>query len=275
MPTEIALLESRALRADHLGRVDVLDKVKALQLLPDGLHVTTDGVAQYFAVHREAVHSVVRRHRDELTGSGMFTLTGDELRKHVVVVLTTPSGSGAGSYPQGLSRLRLFTRRTVLNIAMLLRDGEVARSVRSHLLDTAEQYRSPVPVPDHRFDGLDRRVTRLESAMAEVGPALRELGPVLGRMSDRLDAVSDRLESVSVRLGAVSDRLGVVSDRLGVVSDRVESLDRRLSATNRVVGAMSVRLSDLGEDMADVKHQLPYLAHRAEQARRRRRRHRR
>ncbi|WP_328328829.1 hypothetical protein [Streptomyces sp. NBC_00455] len=238
MPTEIALLESRALRADHLGRVDVLDKVKALQLLPDGLHVTTDGVAQYFGVHREAVHSIVRRHRDELASSGLFTLTGDELREHEVVVLTTSSRGEAKSYPQGLVRLRLFPRRAVLNIAMLLRDSEVARRVRGYLLDTEEQHRAPVSDP--RFDGLDRRVTQLESAMSEVGPALRELGPVLARMSDRLEA-----------------------------------LDRRLDATNRVVGAMSVRLSDLSEDMAEVKRRLPHPADQAPQQCRQRRRRRR
>ncbi|WP_406348342.1 hypothetical protein OHA44_19245 [Streptomyces sp. NBC_00144] len=245
MPTEIALLESRALRADHLGRVDVLDKVKALQLLPDGLHVTTDGVAQYFGIHREAVHSLVRRHRDELASSGMFTLTGDELREHEAVVLTTSSRGGGKGYPQGLVRLRLFPRRAVLNIAMLLRDSEVARRVRSYLLDTEEQHRAPASDP--RFDGLDRRVTQLESAMTEAGHALQELGPVLARMSDRLE----------------------------VVSDRLESLDRRLDATNRVVGAMSVRLSDLSEDTAEIKHRLPHPADQAPQQclqRRRRRR---
>lgn len=58
MPTEIALLESRALRADHLGRVDVLDKVKALALLPDGIHLRTQDVARYFEVSTEAIKKV-------------------------------------------------------------------------------------------------------------------------------------------------------------------------------------------------------------------------
>jgi hypothetical protein len=37
MSTEVALLESRAMRVEHLGRVDALDKVKALVMLPDGV----------------------------------------------------------------------------------------------------------------------------------------------------------------------------------------------------------------------------------------------
>jgi hypothetical protein len=44
MPSEVALRESRALRVEHLGRVEALDKVKALARLPDGMHVTTEGV---------------------------------------------------------------------------------------------------------------------------------------------------------------------------------------------------------------------------------------
>ncbi len=50
MPTEVALLESHALRVEQMGRVDVLDKVKSLVMLPDGIHVRTEDVACYFEV---------------------------------------------------------------------------------------------------------------------------------------------------------------------------------------------------------------------------------
>ncbi|MFI6682889.1 hypothetical protein [Streptomyces sp. NPDC050485] len=242
MPSEVALLESRTLRADHLGRVDVLEKVKALQLLPDGLHVTTEGVAQYFAVHKEAVHSIVRRHREELTINGMITLGGDELRIDDVVKTTTSSDGSPESYPQGRSHLRVFTRRAVLNVAMLLRDSEVARCVRSYLLDTEETPRTVI-ASDPRYDGLDLRVTNLESSMAQIGPALQELGPVLRRMSVRLEAMDHRME--------------VMDHRIEAMDHRLEAVDRRLDATNRVVGAMSVRLADLSEDVAELKRQWP------------------
>ncbi|GEC08166.1 hypothetical protein SSP24_58210 [Streptomyces spinoverrucosus] len=41
MINESALLESKTLRDSVLDRTDVLDRVKALSLLPDGMHVTT------------------------------------------------------------------------------------------------------------------------------------------------------------------------------------------------------------------------------------------
>ncbi|MFE3181472.1 hypothetical protein ACFXKR_11390 [Streptomyces violascens] len=250
MPSEVALLESRTLRADHLGRVDVLEKVKALQLLPDGLHVTTEGVAQYFVVHRDAVHSVVKRHREELSSNGMITLSGDDLRSDDVAKTATSSDRDPESYPQGRSHLRVFTRRAVLNIAMLLRDSEVARCVRTYLLDTEETPRTVI-ASDPRYDGLDLRVTNLEGSMAQIGPALQELGPVLSRMSVRLESMDHRMDTMERRLEAVDHRVESMDRRL-------ESVDRRLDTTNRVVGAMSVRLTDLSEDVADIQRRLPH-----------------
>ncbi|MFJ8189891.1 hypothetical protein ACIQ8D_08970 [Streptomyces sp. NPDC096094] len=120
MISETALLESPALRSSVLERTDVLDRVKALSLLPDGMHVTTAMVATYFEVSRKAIESLVFDHRDELTVSGYRVLAGTELTSFKEV-------SGIQSRSRSLA---LYPRRTVLNIAMLLRDSEVARQVR-------------------------------------------------------------------------------------------------------------------------------------------------
>ncbi|MFJ4786048.1 restriction endonuclease [Streptomyces sp. NPDC088794] len=108
-----------------LERTDVLDRVKALSLLPDGMHVTTAMVATYFGVGLEAVKSLVKDHRAELEANGYHLLTGEELR-------SLKDLSGIQSRARSLA---LFSRRAVLNVAMLLRDSEVARQVRVYLLD--------------------------------------------------------------------------------------------------------------------------------------------
>jgi hypothetical protein len=82
MPSEVALLESRAMRIEHQGRVEALDKVKALALLPDGVHVSTEGVARYFEVSTEVIKKLTQRHRDELTQSGMCILRGSDLGEY-------------------------------------------------------------------------------------------------------------------------------------------------------------------------------------------------
>jgi energy-converting hydrogenase Eha subunit C len=67
---ETALLESPTLRGSVLARTDVLDRVKALSLLPDGMHVTTAMVASYFDVGLEAIKSLVKDRRTELEANG-------------------------------------------------------------------------------------------------------------------------------------------------------------------------------------------------------------
>ncbi|MFE9448375.1 hypothetical protein [Streptomyces sp. NPDC006739] len=128
---ELVLTESRTMRAQTASRVDVLDKVKALALLPDGVHATTDGVAAYYEVGLDAIESVVRRYREELVENGMETLRGDALRSFNETAKLTVSSRR--------NSLRVFTRRTILNVGQLLTESDVARKVRTYLLEVEAQ----------------------------------------------------------------------------------------------------------------------------------------
>ncbi|MEU9356538.1 hypothetical protein AB0D35_00235 [Streptomyces sp. NPDC048301] len=218
MPTEVALLESHALRSEQMGRVEALDKVKSLVMLPDGIHLRTEEVARYFEVSTAAVRRLTDRHQQELSSNEMRLLRGAELQSFHSDMLSLWAVEELGSYPQAATRLRLFTRRTVLNIAMLLRDSDIARSVRTHLLDAEEDLRAS-------YVSLERRVTRIEGCLAGVGSALQELGPVLGRMSQRLDVI-----------------------------------DRKADVTHQVIGALSVRLTDVSQDVVRLDARLGELA---------------
>ncbi|MFJ9061482.1 hypothetical protein [Streptomyces sp. NPDC102409] len=220
MPTEVALLESPALRVEQMDRVEALDKVKSLVMLPDGIHLRTEEVARYFEVSTASVRRLTDRHQQELFSNGMKVLRGAELRSFHSDMVSLWKGEAPGSYPQAATQLRLYTRRTVLNVAMLLRDSDIARSVRTHLLDAEEDLRAS-------YVSLDRRVTRIEGCLAGVGSALQELGPVLGRMSERLG-----------------------------------SLDRKLDVTHQVVGAISLRLTDVSQDVIRLDARMDELGHR-------------
>jgi hypothetical protein len=130
VPNELALTESRTMRAATVDRTDVLDKVKALALLPDGVHATTDLVANYYEVDIEAINSLVKRNRVELEENGLRKLTGIPLREF----RTAADGRG-GHLPSNINSLRLFTRRTMLNVGQLLTESDVARQVRTYLLE--------------------------------------------------------------------------------------------------------------------------------------------
>ncbi|TXR96406.1 hypothetical protein EAO73_33410 [Streptomyces sp. col6] len=226
MPTEVALLESHALRVEQMGRVDALDKVKCLVMLPDGIHLRTEDVARYFEVSTRAVRRLTDRHQSELAENGMRVLRGSELRDFHSDMLSLWGGEGAGSYPQAATQLRLYTRRTVLNVAMLLRDSDVARCVRTYLLDAEQDLRAG-------YASLEYRVTRVESHLAGVGTALQELGPVLNRMSHRLDSLDRRLEATHQVVGAMSVRLSGVSGDIDRLDGRMDALARNLKELNR------------------------------------------
>lgn len=153
MFNEAALLESKALRESVVDRTDVLDRVKALSLLPDGMHVTTAMVAAYFRVTVETIRALVHDHRAELEASGYRVLTGSELSDFKQL-------SGIQSRTRSLA---LFSRRAVLNVAMLLRDSEVARQVRVYLLDMEYLARAqPVDNSVHTdATSLDDRITHI------------------------------------------------------------------------------------------------------------------
>ncbi|MFF1873742.1 hypothetical protein [Kitasatospora herbaricolor] len=149
MSLEAALLESRTLRDGLSERVDALDKVKILVLLPDGVHATTRMVADYYEVPLEAVKSHVKDHREELERGGYRVLAGQELREFKALSGIDPRTPWLGVFP----------RRAVLNVAMLLRDSPVARQVRSYLLDAEETTRPatrPRPGRSRRSSGRRR-----------------------------------------------------------------------------------------------------------------------
>lgn len=203
MYTETVLLESRSMRSGLNHRVDVLDKVKTLALSPDGVHATTRDVAAYFEVGATVVNNLLDRHRDELTESGLRVLRGSDLHQYQNLILRfTPERPVDNSSHR--AQLAVYTRRTVLNVAMLLRDSEVARRVRAYLLDVEEGARMPSQAT---LASLPARVTVLESAVQDIGHTLRELGPVIHRMSVRLERVDRRLENTERVVCAMSSRL--------------------------------------------------------------------
>ncbi|GAA0663225.1 hypothetical protein GCM10010193_13240 [Kitasatospora atroaurantiaca] len=175
------------MRGTLVGRTEALDKVKALRLLPDGVHVTTRMVADYFGVHEEAVNSVVRRHREELRESGMALLKGADLQDFLVVNMTTRKSPGRG--------LTVFPRRAVLNVAMLLRDSEVARQVRAHLLDLAER---PAESAGRWPEAMVAEIA--ERAALAVRDELRELREANAALVRQLELERELIASMSVRV---------------------------------------------------------------------------
>ena len=213
MENEAVLQESRTARASMAERTDALEKVKALALLPDGVHVTTEGVAAYFEVSEMTIYAVVRDHKSELTANGYTVLSGSRLTCFKQV---SQISSRARS-------LALFPRRAVLNVAMLLRDSEVARAVRRYLLDAVEQPADLSGVTigqivDQATRAVQQRVAELQQGIAALEARHAVLSAQVRRDQELLAALTVRLadtSSVVHTLGGRVDMLCTVSSSPG------------------------------------------------------------
>lgn len=132
-------IESRFLRDANVVRIEVLNKVKALTMLPDDTHVTVDMAASYYEVPDFHIRTTINRHRDELTKDGLKTLRGEELKefKEIIAIHNVSLNAKAN--------LLIIPRRALLRIGMLLRDSEVAKQVRSYLLNVEQITRKEAP----------------------------------------------------------------------------------------------------------------------------------
>ncbi|WP_181803453.1 restriction endonuclease [Streptomyces shenzhenensis] len=248
MINESALLESKSLRDSALDRTDVLDRVKALSLLPDGMHVTTAMVAAYFEVGLTAISSLVHDHREELEASGYRVLTGSELTSFKEL-------SGIQSRTRSLA---LLSRRAVLNVAMLLRDSEVARQVRVYLLDmeylarTQPVENSAPTEPSELNDGIDRRITHILGKT--VVPMFNALIASAGEHRHELIELRQDIEHVERRLCQHHRRISFLEEgRAPEVSAELkgmtwQALERHVADLLRRDGCMDVVVRQAHKD---------------------------
>ena len=145
---ENELITLKEARNNLIEREDVFDdaRVKALSsfLLPKDFGATTQMVADYFEVDTKTIEKVAERNEDELSQNGLKIETKENLLTYNMSVKTKRGGFDVLDENDNIlfsgsnKGVRIFTRRTILNVAMLLRDSEVAKQIRTVLLDATE-----------------------------------------------------------------------------------------------------------------------------------------
>ena len=133
MKNEIILTESKTMRDNLVGKYYVLDKVKELILLPDKDNMTTEMVADYYDVNIKTINSIIKLHKEELEIDGLQVLKGKDFT-HFATLIDKMANDGNYFSPK-IRSLTIIPRRVILRIGMLLRDSEVAKQIRTYLLD--------------------------------------------------------------------------------------------------------------------------------------------
>ena len=143
---ELELLENKDIRESLMERIEVLNKVKELLLLPIGEYATTELVAQYFEVTVEVIKMQLNRNKDEFISDGYKVWKRKELQnldsnlnllsKRGTFAIVDKDGNEILTAPN--TGLALWTPRSILRMGMLLRDSRVAKEIRNQLLNAFE-----------------------------------------------------------------------------------------------------------------------------------------
>ncbi|MEK4926980.1 MULTISPECIES: hypothetical protein [Bacillus] len=129
-------------RDSLVDKVEVLSKVKELLLPPELEMATLQQVADFYDVSDKEITNLLKSHEDELVSDGYTLMTGNKIsfffqEKKRRGSYTVKSRNGK-KYTYSSHEIRLFPKRAILRIGMLLRDSKVARKVRAQLLNTEE-----------------------------------------------------------------------------------------------------------------------------------------
>ncbi|HFG9757632.1 TPA: hypothetical protein ACGI56_000270 [Clostridioides difficile] len=125
------LIENKELRDRNIDRVDVLEHVKEILTLANTDFSTVELVSEYYEVDRDTIKKLIQRNRIELELDGLKLYKYNDIAE---VLENTKKGLDV-TFKIPSRGLILIPKRAILRIGMLLRDSEVAKEVRTRLLD--------------------------------------------------------------------------------------------------------------------------------------------
>lgn len=132
--TAESFLDSKELREEAMSRIEVLDKVKQLVLIPELECMTVKQVADYYEVEVETVQWQYKNNKDELDKDGVNVRKVSDFKslscslttnlkmasRRGLLELTLPEGTIVTIPNCGV---KCFPKRAILRMGMLLRDS--------------------------------------------------------------------------------------------------------------------------------------------------------
>lgn len=155
---ETQFIDDRDLRNSYVGHFEVLEKVKSLLLLPDNETATVKQIAEYYSTYRteeeksqglkdiivteDAIQKIYQRNKEEFSKDGVM------IKKSKDFLNWTKCPSQRGSITMLFENgqiltmsnagIKVFPRRAILRIGMLLTGSEVSTEIRTQLLNIEE-----------------------------------------------------------------------------------------------------------------------------------------
>ena len=146
---EQTIMDYRQVREEYIDRVDVLDKVKNLLLIPAMECMTMKQVADYYEVSIDSVKGIYNYNKEEFIADGAIkhsikdvkSLMGENSPiKNIITCrggIEIPIDENTKVFIPNTGVI-LFPKRAILRAGMLLRDSVIAKEVRTQLLNIVE-----------------------------------------------------------------------------------------------------------------------------------------
>ena len=144
------------LREQAADQVEVLDKAKEVFLLPKLEMMTMQQLADYYEVEVRTVQCCYQHNRKEILESGAVKLTTKDFKSRNFQCIDSSKTRGCKNFQLSdevilrvpTSGTIFFPTRAILRVGMLIRNSEVAKRVRTLLLNSFDFVK-----PEDRFDG--------------------------------------------------------------------------------------------------------------------------
>ena len=136
---EQTIMDYRQVREEYIDRVDVLDKVKNLLVIPAMECMTMKQVANYYEVDIHTIQICYTSNKDELDFKEIFKVTACDFKdleqKHGKLIIHIDDNTTIEIPNRGI---KMFPKRAILRVGMLLRDSVIAKEIRTQLLNIVE-----------------------------------------------------------------------------------------------------------------------------------------
>ena len=176
---ELDLLEKQDVREKVISRTEVLDKVGDLLLLPSTEYATTNQVANYYEVTQRHIEDLIKSNKDELISDGFGIRKADDFitelnfgnkvtKQRGRFLVKMDEGDPVVFAPRGVN---LFPKRAILRIGMLLRDSQIAKEIRTRLLDIIHDVEQSAP---EIINNVTKEITQEQQIYLRLGLAVDE-----------------------------------------------------------------------------------------------------
>ena len=197
---ENELLTNGNLREELVEHYEVLEKVKELLLIPGTEFATTSEVANFYEVTTDAIQKVYQRNKEEVDMDGITVISAKSLigtKCPISKNVRKDKYSTTFEYENGINitipnrGIKVFPRRAILRVGMLLRDSKVAKEVRTQLLNIEEKTTKEVKVQDIN----EEQKLALELGMAMASGDVNAIAIATGNMMAFKNRHIDKLKT--------------------------------------------------------------------------------